>query len=69
MKKSALELPDNLDAKARKKLEAYHRKIKNADVFVDCITNPRGIPTIRLSYETRDKRNRGYMEVNHYYAN
>lgn len=68
-KKSVLDLPGDLDVKTRKKLEAYHKKIKNADISVDQVSDPYGLPKIRISYETRDKRNRGFMEVTHYYAN
>jgi hypothetical protein len=68
-KKSVLELPGDFDVKTRKKLEAYHKKIKNAEVSVDQVSDSYGLPKIRISFESHNKKTRGFMEVTHYYAN
>lgn len=63
-----LDLPKGMDKKTRKLLEDYHKKIKKADVFVTNSKDARGIPIIRISFETYDKRNKGSLEVINIYG-
>lgn len=58
----AIELPAELDSKAKKKLEAYCKKIKQADVWVERSTD-RGLPTVKVSFASYDRNQSGYMEV------
>lgn len=67
-KKPELELPAELDKNTRKYLEAYHKKIKNAEVHLNNTTDSFGVPKLRLSFETYDRKNRGFMEVTCFYG-
>lgn len=67
-KKSPLELPVDLDLKTRKTLENYYKKIKQADVRVEQVQDGY-ISKLRLSFESYNKKNRGFMEVTCIYAN
>lgn len=58
-----VELPKKLDKKAKSKLEAYCKSIKKAEIQVEQGKDYRGMPTIKVSFESYDKRNKGFMEV------
>lgn len=62
-----MELPAELDKKTRSKLENYLKKIKKADIQMENGTD-RGLPTLKISFESYDKRSKGFMEVVNYYA-